>query len=174
MATEDRRSRIRLLVSIAALEFVLAATTFASPGPISVFTSGVSLRVPSGWHAVVGKRPGCDPERLISASSGQLRISPTGTLAPPRAHQVLVLLLEDRLRQDRPSGNLRRPAHFSVMWNRLVHLKGGCGLPAVRAFVRYVKTHGRYLGFIVYPGYAVPPRTRAETLSVLDSLRVRG
>jgi hypothetical protein len=63
---------------------------------------------------------------------------------------VLIVLLEDHLRQDRPGGNLRRPAHFSVTWNRLVGVKAACGLPEAPAFMRYFKTHGRYLGFIVY------------------------
>jgi hypothetical protein len=165
---------MRLFVSIVALGFALVTSVLAASGLRIVRTSGVSLRVPGGWHTTLAKAPWCDPERLVTASSGQLRISRSGTLAPPRAHQVLVLLLEDHLRRDRPSGNLRRPVHFSVSWNRLVHLKGGCGLPNAAAYMRYFKAHGRYLGFIIYPGPAVAARTKAETLSVLDSLRVRG
>ena len=42
---------------------------------------------------------------------------------------MLILLLEDRYRQDRPVGDLRRPAHFSIAWNRMVRLKPICGNP---------------------------------------------
>jgi hypothetical protein len=38
--------------------------------------------------------------------------------------------------------------------------------------MHYFKTHGRYLGFIVYPGADVDARTHAATLTVMDSLRV--
>jgi hypothetical protein len=38
--------------------------------------------------------------------------------------------------------------------------------------MRYFKVDGRYLGFIVYPGRRVGTRTRAQTLALMDSLRV--
>ena len=38
--------------------------------------------------------------------------------------------------------------------------------------MRYFKTHGRYLGFIVYPGARVGKTTRAKTLAVMNSVRV--
>jgi hypothetical protein len=38
--------------------------------------------------------------------------------------------------------------------------------------MRYVKTHGRYLGFIVYPGAATRARTREATITLMDSLHV--
>ena len=81
-------------------------------------------------------------------------------------------MLEDRYIQDRPVGDLPRATHFSVTWNRLVRLKAVCGLPNAPAYMRYFKTHGRYLGFIVYPGERVDETTRAKTLAVMDSLRV--
>lgn len=87
---------------------------------------------------------------------------------------MLVLLLEDRYRQDRPTGDLVRPAHFSVTWNRLVTIKPACGLPNAPGFMRYFKTHGRYLGFIVYPGAQINRQTRRQTLAAMDSLRVNG
>jgi hypothetical protein len=85
---------------------------------------------------------------------------------------VLVVLLEDRYRQDRPVGDLRWPRHFSVSWNHLAQIKPSCGLPASPAYMHYVKTHGRYLGFIVYPGSAVDAKTRAATIALMDSLHV--
>lgn len=135
------------------------------------------LRIPSGWHAAVAKTPACDPERLIVASSAPLRISADGQVAAPRTGQVVMLLLEDRYIQDRPTGNLRRPARFKIAWNNLVNLEGSggvCGNPNAPAAIHYFKTHGRYLGFIIYPGGTISPRTRADTLAVMDSLRVDG
>ena len=38
--------------------------------------------------------------------------------------------------------------------------------------MHYFKTHGRYLGFIVYPGSDVDALTRAKTLALMDSVRV--
>jgi hypothetical protein len=38
--------------------------------------------------------------------------------------------------------------------------------------MHYFKTHNRYLGYIVYPGSNVGLRTRAQTLTLMDSLRV--
>jgi len=139
----------------------------------TIITAGLTLRVPAGWHAVVGGAPACDPERLIVVSSAPLRISAGGQLAPPRKGQVVILLLEDRSRQDRPSGDLRRPTHFSITWNRLVHVSPTCGNPDTPAFMRYFKTHSRYIGFIVYRGAQIGSNTRSKTLAVMDSLRVR-
>jgi hypothetical protein len=86
---------------------------------------------------------------------------------------VLVVLLEDRYRQDRPVGDLRRTQHFAVTWARLSRVKPSCGLPGSPGYMRYVKTHGRYLGFIVYPGSAVDAKTREATVTLLDSLEVK-
>jgi hypothetical protein len=132
-----------------------------------------TLRVPAGWHAVVARTPACDPQRLIIVSSAPLRIGSGGRLPPPRKGQVVILLLEDRYRQDRPVGDLQRPQHFSITWNRLVRLKPICGNPNAPAFMRYFKTQGRYIGFIVYPGARLDSNTRSQTLAVMDSLRVR-
>ena len=63
---------------------------------------------------------------------------------------------------------------FSVSWHHLTRLKGTCGLPGVRASMRFFRTHGRFFGFIVYPGAHVGPQARAETLRLMDSLRVQG
>jgi len=38
--------------------------------------------------------------------------------------------------------------------------------------MHYFKTHSRYLGYIVYPGSSVGPRVRAQTVALMDSLRV--
>jgi hypothetical protein len=111
---------------------------------------------------------------LIAVSSAPLRISGSGRIAAPQRGQVVILLLEDRYAQDRPIGDLWRPAHFAIAWNRLVRLEPSafCGNPDAPASVHYFKTRGRYLGFIVYPGTTIGPRTRATTLAVMDSLRV--
>jgi hypothetical protein len=137
----------------------------------AVATSGLQLTVPAGWHATVSKTPRCDPERLIVASSAPVHVSARGRVAAPGRSDVLVLLLEDR--HVRPRGDLRRPAHFSVRWNRLVRVQGDCGLPNAPAFIRYFKTGGRYIGFIVYPGTHVGGATRAKTLALMDSLHLR-
>ena len=67
---------------------------------------------------------------------------------------------------------MRRPAHFSITWNKLVHVKPICGNPDTPAFMRYFKTHSRYIGFIVYPGAQIRSSIRSKTLAVMDSLRV--
>jgi hypothetical protein len=153
--------------------FLVAATALASSGR-EVVTSGVHVAIPTGWHAAVAKTPQCDPERLIVASSGRLRVSATGRVASPRPTEVIVLLLEDRQVQDRPSGDLRRPLRFAVDWESLRTLApdGYCGNPRGAAAMHYFKTHGRYLGFIVYPGSHVGASARARTLVLMDSLRV--
>jgi hypothetical protein len=144
----------------------------AAAHPRTISTSGVRLVVPVGWHVAISTTPSCDPERLVVISSAPVRFHPGGRLKAPGGGDVLVLLLEDRYIQDRPVGDLRRPTHFSVTWNRLVRLKAVCGLPNAPAYMRYFKTHGRYLGFIVYPGERVGETTRVKTLAVMDSLRV--
>jgi hypothetical protein len=148
------------------------AATTGTPSTIS--TSGVTLRFPPGWHAAIAKTPDCDPERLIVVSSARLKISASGHVAASATGQVVILLLEDRYVQDRPTGNLRRPVHFTIDWNLLVRLKpsGYGGAPSAPASMHYFKTRGRYLGFIVYPGAGIGPSIRAKTLTVMDSLRV--
>jgi hypothetical protein len=137
-----------------------------------ISAAGVSIQIPAGWQAQVSKTPACDPERLIVASSTRMLIRPDGQLPSPRASTLLIVLLEDRYRQDRPVGDLRRPEQFSVSWNRLARIKPSCGLPSSPGYMRYVRTHGRYLGFIVYPGAATRPRTREATVTLMDSLHV--
>jgi hypothetical protein len=152
---------------------LVAATALASSGR-EVVTSGVHLAIPAGWHAAVAKTPQCDPERLIVASSGRLRVNATGRVASPRPREVIVLLLEDRQVQDRPSGDLRRPVRFTVDWESLRTLApdGYCGNPRGPAAMHYFRTHGRYLGFIVYPGSQVGASARAKALALMDSLRL--
>jgi hypothetical protein len=166
----------RLLLSIMAAVVALVAPGAVADGAPgkgrTASTAGVSLQLPGGWQAQIAKTPACDPERLIVASSTRTRIGPSGRLRSPPAGAVLVVLLEDRYRQDRPVGDLRRPRHFSVSWNHLAQIKPSCGLPASPAYMHYVKTHGRYLGFIVYPGSAVDAKTRAATIALMDSLHV--
>jgi hypothetical protein len=165
---------VRHLLVIGLLTFGATAVALAAQPSRTISTAGAMLRVPAGWHAAVARTPACDPERLIVISSAPLRIGSDGQLASPVRGQVVILLLEDRYRQDRPSGDLRRPTHFSIPWSRLVHAKPICGDPDTPAFMRYFMTHGRYLGFIVYPGARIGPQTRAEALAVMDSLRVSG
>lgn len=164
-----RRLFVAVLLVLGASPVALASVPMQS-----VSNAGVTLRIPSGWRAAVGRAPACDPERLIAFSSGSFRIGSQGQLAPPRSGQVLVLLLEDRYRQDRPSDDLVRPTHFSVSWTQLARIKPACGLPSVPGFMRYFKTQGRYLGFIVYPGAQISRQTRRQTLAAMDSMRVKG
>lgn len=173
--TLGRISGMRPLVVIGVAAFVIAASAAVAAAPRKeISTSGVHIVVPSGWHATVAKTPQCDPERLIVASSGRLRISATGRVASPLPSEVVVLLLEDMQAQDRPVGDLRRPRHFFVDWSGLRTLEpdGFCGNPRGLASMRYIKTHGRYLGFIVYPGGHPDALARAKTLALMDSLRV--
>jgi hypothetical protein len=161
-----------IMAAVVAL-FAASAVAEGSPGKgRTASTAGVSLQLPAGWQAQITKTPACDPERLIVASSTPTHIAPSGRLRSPPAGAVLVVLLEDRYRQDRPLGDLRRPQHFSGNWNHLAQIKPSCGLPASPAYMHYVKTHGRYLGFIVYPGSAVDATTRAATIALMDSLHV--
>lgn len=161
-----------LLPMIAIALFTPGAAADAGSNGRTVSTAGVSLQLPAGWQAQTRKTPACDPERLIVASSTPLHIGRNGRLLSPPAGAVLVVLLEDRYRQDRPVGDLRRPRHFSVTWNHLAHIKPSCGLPASPAYMRYVKTRSRCLGFIVYPGGVVGAKTREATVTLMNSLHV--
>jgi hypothetical protein len=165
---------VRYLLVVGLLALGSASAAVATRTPATISTAGVTLRVPTGWHAAIAKTPNCDPERLIVVSSARLKISAGGQVAAPGTGQVVILLLEDRYVQDRPTGDLRRPVHFTIAWDRLVKLEPGgyCGSPHAPASMQYFKTNGRYLGFIVYPGAAMGSSTRAKTLAVMDSLRV--
>lgn len=166
---------MRSVFVICMLVLAGSATASASSGR-TVSTTGVTLRVPTGWHAAVSRTPDCDPERLIVASSEPLRISAGGRVASPTSGAVVVLLLEDRQVQDRPSGDLRLPKHFQIGWAFLHRLApdGFCGNPKGRASMHYFKTRRRYLGYIVYPGRHVGLRVRAQTLALMDSLSLTG
>ena len=165
---------MRRVALVCLLVLTGSATAASGTSGRTISTTGVTLRVPPGWHAAVSRTPDCDPERLIVASSEPLRISAGGRVASPTSRAVIVLLLEDRQVQDRPSGDLRVPSHFQIDWTSLRTLApdGYCGNPKGAAAMHYFKTHGRYLGYIVYPGRSVGPRVRAQTLALMDSLRV--
>jgi hypothetical protein len=165
---------MRSLALVCLLILAGSATAASGMSGRTISTTGVTLRVPPGWHAAVSRTPACDPERLIVASSEPLRISASGRVASPGRRGVTVLLLEDRQVQDRPAGDLRLPRHFQLDWSSLRTLApdGYCGNPTGPAALHYFKTHGRYLGYIVYPGRNVGLRGRAQTLALMDSLRV--
>ena len=147
--------------------------TAVSPGRSHlVSTSRVQIEVPAGWHVSLSKTPACDPERLLTLSSAPIQVSSGGRLAAPSHDGVLVVVLMDRFAQDRPFGDLHRPEHFSVPWSKLVHVKSICGLPHAPAYARYLRANGRYIGFIIYPGSGPSARTRAQTLTTMDSIRV--
>ena len=84
-----------------------------------------------------------------------------------------MFVLEDRLREDRPTGDLRRPPHFTITWENLRRLEPCCQSPTAPAYLRYVKQQGRYVGFVVYPIGRIGAETKSETLRVLDSLTIR-
>jgi hypothetical protein len=139
-----------------------------------VESAGVQVTIPAGWHADTNKALSCDPQRLMLLSSGRLRTARTGgLLAPPRS-QVLIAVVEDHV--NLPSGNLHRPARFSIDWNHPVRLDGGSGCtgPDAPAVMHWFRTRGRYLGLTVYPGTDVAAATRTQTIAVMDSLRVTG
>jgi hypothetical protein len=164
--------RVRVLLLAGLLVLGSAAAGSAALPPASISSAGATLGVPPGWSGMVAATPRCDPERLLVVSSAPIRVGRGGALAAPVDGQVLVVLLEDRYRVDRPVGDLRRPAHFTVTWDHLTGLKGACDAPSGPAFMRYFRAHGRYIGFIVFPGAHLGPATRARTLQVMDSLRV--
>jgi hypothetical protein len=163
----------RVLV-VCLLALAGSATAASGMSGRTISTTGVTLQVPTGWYAAVSRTPACDPERLIVASSERLQISASGRVASPTSRAVIVLLLEDRQVQDRPSGDLRVPSHFRIDWNSLRTLApdGYCGNPKGAAAMHYFKMHGRYLGYIVYPGRNVGLRVRTQTLALMDSLRL--
>jgi len=166
--------RRRSLLVFGLLALGLVPVALATQPAQTISTAGTTLRIPAGWDAVIAKTPDCDPERLIVVSSGPLRITASGQVAAPRGAQVVILLLEDRYVQDRPAGDLRRPVHFTIAWSSLTRLEPGgyCGNPNAAASMHYFRTHGRYLGFVVYPGAGIGSSIRAKTLAVMDGLRV--
>lgn len=86
---------------------------------------------------------------------------------------MLIAVVEDHV--NLPSGNLHRPARFSVDWNHPSRLDGShCGGPDAPALMHWFRTDGRYLGLTVFPGSRVPAAVRAQTIAVMDSLRVIG
>jgi hypothetical protein len=172
MTAAPARLLLPIMVAVIALLAPRAVAAGTPGNGRTVSTAGVSLQLPAGWQARISRTPTCDPERLIVASSAPTQVGPNGRLPSPRGGAVLVVLLEDRYRQDRPAGDLHRPQRFSVSWNHLVHIKPSCGLPASPAYMHYVKTHGRYLGFIVYPASAVDAKTREATIALMSSLRI--
>jgi hypothetical protein len=138
-----------------------------------VASAGLQLTIPAAWHADRNMLLSCDPERLLLVSSSPIRTARTGGLLPPGKGQVLIGLVEDHV--NLPAGNLHRPSHFTVAWNRLIQLDGGgCGSPRTPVAAHFFHTHGRYLGFDVYPGPGVSTQTRRQTLAVMDSLQVTG
>ncbi len=167
-----RQMKRALVVALIAFGLVPVALAAQSAGTIS--TAGATLRVPAGWHAKIAKTPKCDPERLIVVSNAPLRISTEGQIAEPNVGEVVILLLEDNKVTPNLSVLRGRPDHFTVAWKGLVSLNPAnfCGNPNAPASMRYFKTHGRYLGFIVYPGVKVSAQTRAKTVGVMNSLRV--
>jgi hypothetical protein len=163
--------RSTVAVCLVAFSFFPAAGA-ASAKAHTVASAGLQLTLPAGWQADRNKLLSCDPERLILVSSSPIRTAHTGGLLPPSRGQVLIMVVEDHV--NLPSGNLHRPPHFTVTWNRLARLEGGCGNPHTPVAIRFFHTHGRYLGFDVYPGPGLSAKTRAQTLAVMDSLRVTG
>lgn len=155
--------------------FALSFCSAAGAGQATahkVSSAELQLTIPAGWQADQNKQLSCDPERLLLVSSSPIRTAHTGGLLPPRRGQVLIMVVEDHV--NLPSGNLHRPSHFTIAWNRLTRLGGGCGSPDTPAAIHFFHTHGRYLGFDVYPGPGLSTKTRAQTLAVMDSLRVTG
>jgi hypothetical protein len=165
---------VRSVLVVCLLVVAGSATAASRTSGRTISTTGATLLVPNGWHAAVSRTPDCDPERLIVASSEPLRISASGRVGSPTSRAVTLLLLEDRQVRDRPSGDLRLPSHFAIAWNYLRTLApdGYCGNPKGPAAMHYFKTHGRYLGYIVYSGSNPGRRVRAQTLALMDSLRV--
>jgi len=165
---------VRHLLAVFLLALSCCAAADASTTAHKVASAGLQLTIPVGWRADENKLLSCDPERLLLVSSSPIRTAHTGGLLAPRRGQVLIMVVEDHA--NLPSGDLNRPSHFTVAWNRLTRLEGpgGCGSPNTPVSMRFFHTHGRYLGFDVYPGPSVSGKTRAQALAVMDSLRVTG
>lgn len=114
---------------MAAVWAIVTAAPAGSAGR-TVSVAGVSLGVPAGWHAAAALTPNCDPERLIAVSSAPLiPYEEHRGFALPRRGEVLVFVLEVRLREDRPIGDLRRPSHFTVEWEHLRRFEPCCQSP---------------------------------------------
>jgi hypothetical protein len=165
---------VRLIIATSLLALAVSPAALSAARDRVISDSGVRLTIPAEWDASSSKSTICDPQRLLVASSAPIRFRSGGHLAAPARGQVLVLVMEDRYLQDRPADNLRRPSHIRVAWNQLRHLDGGsaCGLPDGPAYLRYFKTYGRDIGFIVFSDRRVSSTTRAKTLAVMDSIRV--
>ena len=161
---------------LAVCVFALSLCPAAGAGPAkerTVASAELQLTIPAGWQADQNKLLSCDPQRLLLVSSSSIRAAHTGGLLPPRRGQVLIMVVEDHV--NLPTGNLHRPSHFTIAWSRLKRLDGGgCGDPQTPVAMHFFHTHGRYLGFVVYPGPSLSAKTRAQTLAVMDSLRVTG
>jgi len=165
---------MKLMVVTALLALAVSPAALSARRDRVISDAGVHLTIPPGWQASTSKSTLCDPQRLLVASSASIHFRSAGHLSAPAPGQVVVLVMEDRYVQDRPTGDLRRPNHFTVAWNHLRHLDGGsaCGLPDAPAYLRYFKTRGRYIGFIAFPGRRLSSTTRAKTTIVMDSIRV--
>jgi hypothetical protein len=161
-----------LLVGLLALTLCPAAGA-GRTGTQKVESAGVQVTIPASWRADTNKALSCDPQRLMLLSSQPIRTARTGGLLAPTRSQVLIAVVEDHMNP--PSGNLHRPARFSVDWNHPVRLKGSsCGSPDAPALMHWFRTDGRYLGLTVYPGSHISAATRAQTIAVMDSLKVTG
>jgi hypothetical protein len=163
----------RALIGATACALITVAP--AGSAARTVLVAGVSVRVPAGWYAAAAPTPTCDPMRLIAVSSAPLRPyeGHRGFALPRRPGAVLVFVLEVRIREDRPVGDLRRPTHFTVDWDNLRRLEPCCQSPTAPSYLRYVEQRGRYIGFVVYPIGRVSTVTRSQTLQLLDSLTIR-
>jgi hypothetical protein len=160
-----------LLLGFLALALCPAAGA-GRTGMQKVESAGVQVTIPAGWRADTNKALSCDPQRLMLLSSQPISTAHTGGLLAPTRSQVLIAVVEDQV--NLPSGDLHRPARFSVDWNHPVRLKGSCGSPDAPASMHWFHTDGRYLGLTVYAGSHIPAATRAHTIAVMDSLRVTG
>jgi hypothetical protein len=168
------RTRLVLVLLVAGGVGVGVGVGGAASPVRTVSAAGVSVQLPAGWVGRRSSTPGCDPRRLLVASSSRPGVRAGGGIAAAARGQVIVAVMEDVQVQDRPVGDLRRPRHFQIDWSslRILAPDGFCGNPKGPAVMHYFKTRGRYLGFIVYPGRNVTARTRAQTLALMDSLRV--
>jgi hypothetical protein len=164
---------MRHVLLVCLVTLALCSTVAAGPTKTrNVTSAGLQLTVPAGWHVDQNKLLSCDPQRLLLVSSQPIRTARTGGLLAPDSGQVLIFVMEDHA--NLPAGNLHRPTRFSVDWNRLFHLKGSCGTPDTPASMHWFHTQGRYLGLTIFPGPRISTKTRAQTIAVMDSLRVTG